>query len=267
MKNILKKLIPPIFLDLLKKKSPYGFFGNYSSWNEAIKNSAGYDSPEILEKVKNSLLKVKYGEAIAERDSVILDKPEYSWPALAGLLLAASNNGNNLNVLDFGGSLGSSYFQNRKLLSHLNLSWNIVEQKNFVDCGKKNFEDGTLKFFYTIEDCLKISKPNVFFASSVIQYLEKPYEELRKILSYNFDYLIFDRTMFLENSERLTVQKVRPGIYNASYPAWFLNKSKCQSLISERYELIYDFDSLAGTKDLGDVTAEEKGSVWKIKSK
>jgi putative methyltransferase (TIGR04325 family) len=39
--------------------------------------------------------------------------------------------------LDFGGSLGSSYFQNKKFLDALRLvEWNVVEQENFVATGE-----------------------------------------------------------------------------------------------------------------------------------
>ena len=80
----------------------YGWFGNYSSWQDAKKDSVGYDSDLILEKVKNSLLKVKNGEAIYERDSILFDKMEYSWPLLAALLWIANKNMAKLNIIDFG---------------------------------------------------------------------------------------------------------------------------------------------------------------------
>ena len=182
IKNFLKNIAPPILIKLIRKQTKYGFFGNYKTWQEAKADSIGYSNPDILEKVKNSLLKVKRGEAACERDSVLFDKVEYSWPILSGLLWIASLGNNRLNVLDFGGSLGSSYFQNLGFLKHLaELRWNIVEQNNFVECGKKYFEDSRLKFYLSNEECLNDSKPNIFFSSSVIQYLEKPYEFLEKI--------------------------------------------------------------------------------------
>jgi putative methyltransferase (TIGR04325 family) len=37
---------------------------------------------------------------------------------------------NKLSILDFGGALGSSYFQNRNILKNkLNFKWGIVEQE------------------------------------------------------------------------------------------------------------------------------------------
>src|SRR5262249_49839600 len=136
MKEILKKLTPPIILDILRKPPSHGFFGNYQNWQLALNNSTGYDNPAILEKVKDSMLKVKSDETVFERDSVILDKAQYPWPLLSTLLLAGLENNNELQVIDFGGSLGSTFFQVRKFLKHFKLKWQIIEQNNFVDCGK-----------------------------------------------------------------------------------------------------------------------------------
>ena len=92
---------------------------------------------ELLEKVKSSALKVKKGEAAFERDSVVFEKEDHAWHVVASLLLIASRNGNKLHVLDFGGSLGSQYFQNKRFFEHLSeFSWSVVEQQNFVECGK-----------------------------------------------------------------------------------------------------------------------------------
>jgi len=112
--QIIREITPPIIFRIYKNKAAkYGFWGNYPDWEAAKKASAGYDSEIILKKVTDALLKVKDGEASGERDSVLFDKVQYSWPLLAGLLWIASRNNNRLTLLDFGGSLGTSYFQNK----------------------------------------------------------------------------------------------------------------------------------------------------------
>jgi putative methyltransferase (TIGR04325 family) len=271
MKKILKKIIygltPPIlwsFYRRYKGSNLYGFFGNYSSWTEARNDADGYDSFCILNTVKESLLKVKEGQAVYERDSVLFDKIQYSFALLAALLRIAVENQGTLSVLDFGGSLGSSYFQSREFLSSLNyLSWNIVEQENFVNCGKKYFENQSLKFFYTIESCIEHTNPNVILLSSVVQYLENPYSFLTKLLDYNFEYIIFDRTAFvLEGSDLLTVQKVPPEIYLASYPAWFLKQDKFLDIFLDNYELIFEFNSF----DRVNIPSRFKGFFLKLKT-
>jgi putative methyltransferase (TIGR04325 family) len=248
-KPILKSIIPPILLDNMRFRSKYGWFGDYSSWEDAQKDSVGYDSELIFEKVKNSLLKVKNGEAVYERDSVLFDKIDYSWPLLASLLWIAAQKGNCLNIIDFGGSLGSTYFQNRKFLSAVRkLRWNIVEQDNFVNCGEKYFEDDMLKFYYDIGSCMKETNPSTILFSSSIQYTEKPYDLLANILKNKFEYIIFDLTGFISNGsrDRLTIQKVPPSIYEATYPCWFLNKEKFLSIFKNNYSLVEEFEGYLG---------------------
>ncbi|MEA2112492.1 MAG: methyltransferase, TIGR04325 family [Patescibacteria group bacterium] len=268
--KILKNITPPIILKISKKKPKYGFFGNYKTWKEALKRSGGYDDEKILEKVKESLLKIKNREAVYERDSFLFNKTQYSWPITTSLLWVKSqNNDDTLNIIDFGGSLGSSYYQNKKFLDYIkNLRWNIIEQKNFVQCGKEYFQDNQLKFYKNIDDCLKETKPDTILISSTIQYLENPYKFLQKIINYNFKFIIFDRTTFLKKNsgERITIQKVSPKIYDASYPTWFLNEQKFLEILNNKYNLIEDFLSLPNEIILGDKTkAVEKGFIFKRK--
>ncbi len=262
IKKIIKKILPKALINILKGKPKYGFFGNYKNWQDALSNTEGYDSQIILEKVKKSSLKVKNGQAAYERDSVVFYKEETS--AILPYLEQIAKKDGYLGVLDFGGALGSSYFQNRKFLSNVRgLSWNIIEQKNFVDCGKQFFEDSILKFYETIEESVKAEKINVCLLSSVIQYLPEPYTLLEKLISFDIPYIILDRTAFLKNSDRITVQKVRPGIYDASYPAWFLNEQKVLTLLKQKYTVEKEFSSLRDKIILEDTTAMEKGFVFK----
>ena len=250
-------------------KPKYGWFGNYSNWKAAKDMCTGYDSDVILEKVKEAVLKVKNGEAVYERDSVLFDTIEYSQPLLDAFVSIAKESNNELHVVDFGGSLGSSYFQNRSFLSDVSkLEWSIVEQKHFVDCGKKSIESEQLKFYYTIEDALNRGKANVLFASSVMQYFESPYELIAKCLNHNFDYIIIDRTAFLESpEERITIQIVPESIYKASYPAWFFNEQKFIQAFLGKYRLVNEFDSKFDPREKLDdkVWSYRKGFVFKKK--
>jgi putative methyltransferase (TIGR04325 family) len=249
IKSIVKLFTPPIVFSLIKSRTHVQtkaiWSGDYSSWAEAEKQCTGYDNAVILEKCRNASMKVKNGEAAYERDSVLFDEIQYSWGLLAGLQRAALENNGKLCVLDFGGSLGSSYYQNREFLSTLSsLEWRIVEQAHFVDCGKAYFENEQLKFHYTIDECLAKSKPNVLLLSSIMQYLEKPYDWLEKFIALDISCLIVDRTGFAE-AERdiLTVQNVPDSIYKASYPAWFFNKRRFKRAFKKMYKPGLDFDS------------------------
>lgn len=248
IKSFIKEFIPPIFWKVYKNNpSEYGFFGNYPNWEAAMKDAEGYDKDIILETVKNSLLQVKEGKAVYERDSVLFDKIEYSFPVLTMLLKVALENQGKLSVLDFGGSLGSHYFQYRNFLADVKeLQWSIVEQAKFVECGQEFFANNELKFYYDIDSCLQERNPQLILLSGVIQCLEKPYEMLEQILEKDFKYIVFDRTAFVKDNQEeiLTLQKVPPSIYPASYPAWFLNRKKFVGYFQEKYHLISEGDGV-----------------------
>ncbi|MCX6239062.1 MAG: methyltransferase, TIGR04325 family [Bacteroidia bacterium] len=260
IKKLLKALLPTIIISVIQRfKTPVKiqriWFGNYDTWAAAMAQCTGYDSDVIFEKCKNALLKVKNGEAVYERDSVLFDEIEYSFPLLSGLMWIAAQNNGKLNIIDFGGSLGSSYFQNRLFLKDLKeVNWNIVEQPKFVEIGKKEFETNELNFFYTIEECLELHKSNTILLSGVIQYLENP-----------FEFIIIDRTAFVFNgNDVLTIQKVPSEIYDATYPAWLFNKELFLSLLLKKYCLLTEFNTHIGfIINTGSVSANYKGFIFK----
>jgi putative methyltransferase (TIGR04325 family) len=250
MRSIIKKIVPPLLFDVknyfTRGKDVIFFKGEFNNWEEALRHSTGYDSKLILEKCKASLLKIKNGEAVSERDGVLLNKIEYSWGVLSGLQKAAIENGNILCVLDFGGSLGSSYFQNRSFLKKVSkIDWCIVEQSHFVDCGNEEFSSEQLHFFYTVEECLKQYKPNILLLSSVLQYLDQPFNWLEKLIDLEIDYILIDRTAFIDNGpDLLTVQQVSEPIYEASYPMWVFQREHFLSFFKNRYTLVGEFPTL-----------------------
>lgn len=261
MRKILKELLPPV---LLRKITGYfyGWRGNYPDWESAGKKCSGYDSKAILEKVSESALKVKMGLAAFERDSVVFNEIEYNYPVVSALLWIASGNNGKLRVLDFGGSLGSMYYQHRFLFTSLSeVRWCIVEQPAFVEEGKRNFADERLKFYYSIEECLKENSVDVILLSSVLPYIGKPYDLLESIKTNNFRYILFNKMHLTDKPDRITIQRVNPAIYRASYPCWFLNKQKFLDFMMEEYELIFGFDN----PDSVNLRSEIKGFIFRLR--
>jgi putative methyltransferase (TIGR04325 family) len=239
--NYLKELIPPLFLTLRRKGKRYGWKGDYKNWQQAKNRSGNYDDHLILEKVKQASMKVIKGEAVYERDSVLFDQIQYSWPLLATLLWIAAKKKGVLKVADFGGSLGSSYFQNRSFLSIISqLQWNIIEQRSFVECGQKDFQNDVLHFFYNSDQMIaQQGLPDLLILSCVLPYLENPYEILENLIQYKIPHIIIDNTYFnYENRDRICIQRIPPEIYNASYPCWFLNYEHVQNTLANTYEMI-----------------------------
>jgi putative methyltransferase (TIGR04325 family) len=237
-KAIAKDLLPPILTRqlLALRKNILRFEGVYSNWTEASHRSKGYDEYGILDKVLAATLKVKKGEAAYDRDSMVFDEAEYVWPLLSAVMWAAAQNKGHLSVLDFGGALGSSYFQHKRFLDRLtDVRWNIVEQNHFVESGNSLIADGEdIKFYPNIDLCLEEQTPTVVLLSSVLQYLPDPIEILRRLSEIGASVMLIDRTP-LSNTKyhSLTIQHVPATIYEASYPMWIFSEALLQQCIEK----------------------------------
>jgi putative methyltransferase (TIGR04325 family) len=249
IKPFVKDWLPPVVLRTTRHllASSIRFEGNHKNWEEAAALCTGYDADSILDKVLEATLKVKRGEAVFERDSVLFDEIQYSWPVTTALMLAAARNNGNLHVLDFGGSLGSSYFQNRKFLTKLReKSWSVVEQRKFVEIGNKLISDDFLKFYTDIDECYVKFTPNIVLLSSVLQYLSDPFTVLTKLAKKLPSLIVIDRIPFSNDSvTKIKIQYVPAKIYSANYACWFFDGDQIiQKLISLNYQMIECFDSV-----------------------
>lgn len=248
-KEFLKLLVPPLFQGGLRCQreatavSPYGLSGDYASWEDARRESSGYEADVILAKTSEALTRVKNGEAAYERDSVLFETIEYSWMTLAGLLWGAARSQGRLHVLDFGGSLGSTYFQHRHLLADLaDVQWNVVEQPRHVQKGRECFQTRQLRFYSSVAECLSHGTPTVVLLGSVLPYLECPYGVLDLLSEGPFHSMIIDRTCFWDgDTDRLCVQRVPPHIYDASYPCWVFSRKRFRDVLKAKWNVVAEF--------------------------
>lgn len=222
IRTLAKDWLPPAVLRGLRSLRSDGirFEGDYATWEEAAAHCTGYDAAPILAKVLDATLKVKRGEGAYERDSVLFDEIDYAWPVTTALMWAAAQSGGRLDVLDFGGALGSSYYQNRAFLTGLpQVRWSVVEQAHYVEAGRKHIQDDTLRFYSSIDQCLAESKPNAILLSSVLQYLPEIDVTIKEINHLNASVIIVDRTPFTDAArDKICIQYVPESIYAASYP-------------------------------------------------
>lgn len=224
----------------------WGWKGNYTSWAAARAQCGGYDAADIVEKVKAAALKVKTGSAVYEKDGRLYDEITWSWPLLSHLLWIAARRNQQLSVIDWGGALGSSYFQNRPYLASLKtLQWSIVEQAGFVAAGTEGIAGGPLAFFDSIEKAVTVrGQHDVLLLSCVLPYLEKPYEFLAALAEREIPYIIIENTYFNPApGNRLTIQKVPPIYYEASYPAWLLDYEQVVKALQPGYEVLAAYNN------------------------
>lgn len=223
-----------------------GFSEVKGSFAQLQQTVGGYAAPNIPAQVRDAIKAVKSGEAAHERDGVTFDEIVYAWPVLAGVLLAAGESGGKLNVVDFGGSLGTTFFQNRNYLSQLDeVKWTIVEQESFVDLGRSTFATSDLRFEGDLSEAFDRYNPHVVLCSSSLQYVADPYSVLESITQSGARHLIIDRTPFHSQAEdTLTLQTVPPEIYEAQYPAWIFSKETFFASLDANWRVLSEFDSL-----------------------
>ena len=241
LKSFLKQLLPPILADLYRKTRPHiRFRGTYDTWEAAKRKSAGYQSPEILQNVLRAALEVQAGRACYERDARLFYQESPHFPLLSALHQA--KNGDTLRIIDFGGSLGSSFFQNRRMLREIpRLEWHIVDQPEVVRAGRENLHDPQLFFHETIAEALAAAGGGIelILFSSVLQYLEKPQDILREAAATGADYLYIEKTPLANgNEERIAVQTVPKILYPASYPVRVLPANFLPKELDRSYRLI-----------------------------
>lgn len=211
-----------------------------------MNDSEGYDSPEILLAVSKSADSVARGEGSFERDAVVFKEPIMAWDVTAFMMWSAARNNGVLNVLDFGGSLGSLYFQNKLFLDTLNsVSWIIVEQPAFAAEGNRKFQSEELSFFSEINNIPKGFCPDIIFFGSSLQYVESPLEILNQAIDLSPQTIVIHRTPFIDSgTNSLTVQKVPSSVYHVSYPMWIFSHDLIVKMLSSKYKLVwYEFTS------------------------
>jgi putative methyltransferase (TIGR04325 family) len=212
--------------------------GDYRSWAEATSKSGSYNGEEILQRVLRATLEVESGQAVFERDGCTFSTVAYSWPLLSSLLWVYGRE-HRLAVVDIGGSLGSTWRQNRRFLGSLKpLEWMIVEQPEFVRVGREMFQQAPLTFHTNVGECLD-SQPNLALLGSSLQYLEDPLKLLDELARSSIDYLVLDRTpTYSGKRNRLTVQVVAPHIYHGSYPCWIFGREELEGKLSQFWDLV-----------------------------
>jgi len=234
MKKIIKFIIY-----FLKKNLKESEFVKHKSWESAKQSSVGYDSNSVLKKVRESAKLVHSGKAVYERDSVIFDKIQYSWPLLSSLMLVAANN-KSLKVIDFGGSFGTTFQQNKKFLKSLpfEVDWRIIEQPKIVEIGKKEFTTKNLTFYNDLKAANKNGADVILFGSSVC-YIENCYKYLNLAAKLNPSFIIFDRTPINnEVNDTFSVQNVSSKINNASLPIRNFSFDNLIKPFNKNYKLI-----------------------------
>ena len=224
--------------------SPVSYKGRYDSFLDADKHCIGYDSDEIINKVKQSTLAVIDGKAEYERDSCLFYSKDINYNLMMYFYKMKMELG-NLHIVDYGGALGSVFWQHKDIINKLGCSWTVIEQDKFVDFGKSHLEQYGIQFRYSPHSVNDFPHCNCLLFSSVLQYLNN-YEEVIQIGCQSTpDYIVLERTPVNKRKRWIWIEYVKEPIYYASYPAFvFLEEDLIKHFTDNNYELIDSWESL-----------------------
>ena len=266
LRRVIREILPPFVTSWYRRwNSSYSFSGDYPSWDQAVAAADGYDSPAILMRVRDAVRAVLDGKAAFERDGMTFGTMEHDWAFLSGLMTAAADSTGQFIVVDIGGSLGSTYLRYRSFLGKRSVRWTIAEQPNYVSEGRALFQRGEIRFTDDVKKALGQRKVDLVILSSVLPYVSDPYGLLKSVAASGPRYVLLDRTPVVPGRDRLTVQKTRPPLVRASYPAWFLNLEKIRSLLLGRYDIVTEYPALDSTSASGIPGARDIGLLCRIR--
>lgn len=203
-----------------------GFYvqGNYSTWEEADNSGGGYDKPGILKKVYEATIEVINGSAAYERDSVLFYEPKYTFHLLTLIGVLYSQKA-TIHIIDVGGALGSLYWQNKHILDQYEgkkFYWKVIEQPNYVQCGRKNIQNENISFEEEIDE---VDNADIVIFSGVLQYIDNYSEMIKKAVNLKPRYILVDRIWTAEKG-RIAVEYVNENICEGSYPARVFEESE-----------------------------------------
>ena len=165
MKSLLKSLIPPLLLKVIKRPPP----PQYKTYGEAAVDCQdnNYQNADLVKVVFEKNINFKKH---IEKNAV------FDLGALRTLIaLGLSKEGTSLNVIDFGGSCGYHFTIAQTALGKgTTLKWNVVETTAMVK-EAQSISNNNLKFFDSITEAEKdLGLVDLIFTSGVLQYCPDP---------------------------------------------------------------------------------------------
>lgn len=261
MNEIIKQLIPPLLIKIIKKS----FFRSdvYNSYDEAMAQCSrkAYENPDVVRVVieKNIIYKQK-----------IQNEGVFDLGALRTLIaLGLSKTGKSLNVIDFGGGGGYHYtIASNALGDECELKWNVVETTAMVHEAKR-MADRNLNFYDNIDDAKNdLGDVDLVFTSGALHCCPEPIYYIKELVKINAKYLFITRTSFTESQDKIInihksyLSTNGPGYLPAGfkdkviyYPNVFAPRREIEKIILEKYNIKFRITEeksvyIAGNEDL-----------------
>ena len=241
LRDAVLAVMPYGFVQSVRRRNK-GVVGSYRTWDQALAATGPYqpDMDTLIDAVR------RYRDD--EPSPLNLYDPSckgVSYPLLAGLLTASARCGGRLSVLDFGGSLGQTYFGLRYTLQYLPspVTWCVVDQPECCEAGVRLFQSDRLRFYASVEEAAAQHGLNTVVCSGTLQYLDRPYETLDLLARLRYPNFIFDRTPISSIGTELIWRQHTPADMGGDvHPLRAVMRDKLDAVLTDHgYELHDDY--------------------------
>jgi putative methyltransferase (TIGR04325 family) len=213
MNHLVGQISPPALLRLALRIRSWigwgGFVGNFTTFAQAAAASTGYNDPAIAAAMN---VEEELDRSVSERDQQIL---------------AAMSAVDGFRILDVGGATG--HYCRLVHRFRPNTTAVVLETPAMVAAARQT---DWLRYTASTEG---LGEFDVTLMSGFLQYVEDPYRAFDEMAAHG-RYVLINR-LPLTAADRLTVQRVR-GRYRASYPAWFLSRSRFLAHVSQSHQIV-----------------------------
>lgn len=217
-----RKLLVPVLRRVMPTRLPMR--GPFGSYEEALAEATGYDSPLVTQQVEEATTDVLNGRAAYERDGTAFpERPELAIHAALRQVVKPRS-----TIADFGGGLGGLYLNAPELFAE-GCRCLVIEQASMVAAGHRlKAAHGLGIEFFEGSDLSAVPQVDVLVLSGVLQYLPAPWHLLDGLLSQlQPAAVIIDRTATRRRASRWYLQ-TNPGVYRqpVSYPVQVLERRR-----------------------------------------
>ena len=192
---MVRNFIPPIVERFTRRRTP-SVFKEYQNYGAALAESDTYEASDIIDVVAKKT-EIFRGQLANGRVPTIARRQ-----TIQNLFVISYIRPDRpLDVLEFGGACGASYFEVAHLLPDRIRSWHVVETSAMTARAREVFQDSRLSFHDNLADATAEMKTrDLIIAQGVMQYTPEPLARVDELLALDFDHVYVTRTAVLSGA-------------------------------------------------------------------
>lgn len=241
LKSLIKRLTPPVFLDIYRTTRDGGSFGPiwagvYTDHRDVPVKGLGHDDERWVtqcEKLTHTLLSTARNGATIP---VNVRSRHVLLPLIAASVCRA--NGGRIRILDFGGSMGTDYIHLSSSLSiPCTVEYHVVEGKKICDVAGDLFGDDP-RIHFSSSLPAEPSRVDVVLVGSTLQYVEDYRGLLGRLCGYGAEYVLVSNLP--AGDIQATYATGQRNLNGSVVAAWFFRVAEVVDIMAQNgYSLVF----------------------------